>query len=270
MTSPPNLRLHQFQYHRGKPRGGLRRWQNPFTKNQMISSRSPTRWKTRRCASKRFRQMTSNFSPREIVSELDRFIIGQNAAKRAVAVALRNRWRRKQLRDEIRRKPTEEHPDDRPHRRRQDQDFPPAGGAGERAVHEGRGDQVHRGRRCRPRCRTDRARPGRGRDRPDARAQARAGQGPRPARRRGARAEGAGRGGRQRGDARMFCKKKRAGNSTTTRSSSSSTTGAGPWRGSTSRHAEPAWATSRQQMLGQAFGGRTGSAGPPSPTPTSS
>ncbi|MBP01915.1 MAG: HslU--HslV peptidase ATPase subunit [Rhodospirillaceae bacterium] len=40
--------------------------------------------------------MTS-FSPREIVSELDRFIIGQNEAKRAVAIALRNRWRRQQL-----------------------------------------------------------------------------------------------------------------------------------------------------------------------------
>ena len=41
--------------------------------------------------------MESSFSPREIVSELDKFIIGQNKAKRAVAVALRNRWRRKQL-----------------------------------------------------------------------------------------------------------------------------------------------------------------------------
>lgn len=37
------------------------------------------------------------FSPREIVSELDRFIIGQNDAKKAVAIALRNRWRRRQL-----------------------------------------------------------------------------------------------------------------------------------------------------------------------------
>ncbi|MGQ0662635.1 MAG: ATP-dependent protease ATPase subunit HslU [Pseudomonadota bacterium] len=45
--------------------------------------------------------MTS-FSPREIVSELDRYIVGQNAAKRAVAVALRNRWRRLQLPDDIR------------------------------------------------------------------------------------------------------------------------------------------------------------------------
>jgi ATP-dependent HslUV protease ATP-binding subunit HslU len=42
------------------------------------------------------------FSPREIVSELDRFIVGQNDAKRAVAVALRNRWRRQQLPEELR------------------------------------------------------------------------------------------------------------------------------------------------------------------------
>ena len=39
----------------------------------------------------------TTFSPREIVSELDRFIIGQETAKRAVAIALRNRWRRQQL-----------------------------------------------------------------------------------------------------------------------------------------------------------------------------
>ncbi len=39
----------------------------------------------------------SSFSPREIVSELDRFIVGQTAAKRAVAIALRNRWRRRQV-----------------------------------------------------------------------------------------------------------------------------------------------------------------------------
>ncbi|KAA6205112.1 MAG: ATP-dependent protease ATPase subunit HslU [Candidatus Tokpelaia sp.] len=41
--------------------------------------------------------MSNTFSPREIVSELDRFIIGQSQAKRAVAIALRNRWRRQQL-----------------------------------------------------------------------------------------------------------------------------------------------------------------------------
>jgi ATP-dependent HslUV protease ATP-binding subunit HslU len=45
--------------------------------------------------------MTS-FSPREIVSELDRFIVGQHEAKRAVAIALRNRWRRQQLAPELR------------------------------------------------------------------------------------------------------------------------------------------------------------------------
>ena len=44
----------------------------------------------------------TEFSPREIVSELDRFIIGQEAAKRAVAIALRNRWRRQQLPEELR------------------------------------------------------------------------------------------------------------------------------------------------------------------------
>ncbi|MBL4768450.1 MAG: ATP-dependent protease ATPase subunit HslU [Rhodobacteraceae bacterium] len=44
----------------------------------------------------------TDLTPREIVSELDRYIIGQNDAKRAVAVALRNRWRRKQLPDDLR------------------------------------------------------------------------------------------------------------------------------------------------------------------------
>ena len=45
---------------------------------------------------------TNTFSPREIVGELDRYIVGQNEAKRAVAIALRNRWRR-------------QHSDDRAH-----------------------------------------------------------------------------------------------------------------------------------------------------------
>jgi ATP-dependent HslUV protease ATP-binding subunit HslU len=44
----------------------------------------------------------TNFTPREIVSELDRYIIGQKQAKRAVAVALRNRWRRQQVPEELR------------------------------------------------------------------------------------------------------------------------------------------------------------------------
>ena len=46
--------------------------------------------------------MVENLSPRQIVAELDRYIVGQNDAKRAVAVALRNRWRRQQLPDDLR------------------------------------------------------------------------------------------------------------------------------------------------------------------------
>jgi len=46
--------------------------------------------------------MVSSLSPREIVSELDRYVIGQNAAKRAVAIALRNRWRRQALKGDMR------------------------------------------------------------------------------------------------------------------------------------------------------------------------
>jgi ATP-dependent HslUV protease ATP-binding subunit HslU len=46
--------------------------------------------------------MSAFFTPREIVSELDRFIVGQAEAKRAVAIALRNRWRRQQLEPELR------------------------------------------------------------------------------------------------------------------------------------------------------------------------
>ena len=45
--------------------------------------------------------LVSSLSPREIVSELDRFVIGQNKAKKAVAVALRNRWRRQALQGEM-------------------------------------------------------------------------------------------------------------------------------------------------------------------------
>ena len=43
----------------------------------------------------------NSLSPREIVSELDRFVVGQNKAKRAVAIALRNRWRRQALKGEM-------------------------------------------------------------------------------------------------------------------------------------------------------------------------
>jgi ATP-dependent HslUV protease ATP-binding subunit HslU len=46
--------------------------------------------------------VASTFTPREIVSELDRYIVGQNKAKRAVAIALRNRWRRQNVADDLR------------------------------------------------------------------------------------------------------------------------------------------------------------------------
>ena len=45
--------------------------------------------------------LVSSLSPREIVSELDRFVVGQNKAKKAVAGALRNRWRRQALEGEM-------------------------------------------------------------------------------------------------------------------------------------------------------------------------
>ena len=45
--------------------------------------------------------LSDSLSPREIVSELDRFVVGQDKAKRAVAIALRNRWRRQAIEDEM-------------------------------------------------------------------------------------------------------------------------------------------------------------------------
>src|SRR6476469_90310 len=46
--------------------------------------------------------MTDSMTPRQIVAELDRYIVGQAAAKKAVAVAIRNRWRRQQLTPDLR------------------------------------------------------------------------------------------------------------------------------------------------------------------------
>ena len=43
-----------------------------------------------------------NLTPREVVEKLDRYIVGQDDAKRAVAIAIRNRWRRQQLDDDMR------------------------------------------------------------------------------------------------------------------------------------------------------------------------
>ncbi len=87
----------------------------------------------------------SNFSPREIVSELDRFIISQKDAKRAVAIALRNRWRRQraegQMREEVMPKNI---PDDRADRRGQNGNLAPSGQACERAFRQGGGHQIYR------------------------------------------------------------------------------------------------------------------------------
>ena len=52
-------------------------------------------------AKKEEKNILKSLSPREIVSELDRFVVGQNNAKRAVAIALRNRWRRQALDDDM-------------------------------------------------------------------------------------------------------------------------------------------------------------------------
>ena len=53
-------------------------------------------------AGERKQSHIDSLSPREIVSELDRYVVGQNKAKRAVAIALRNRWRRQALKGDMR------------------------------------------------------------------------------------------------------------------------------------------------------------------------
>ena len=64
-------------------------------------------------------------TPREIVQELDKHIIGQNQAKRAVAIALRNRWRRQQLPPELRDEVAQKYHHDRPHGCRENRNCPP-------------------------------------------------------------------------------------------------------------------------------------------------
>ena len=55
----------------------------------------------RKNKNKKEKSSVSSLSPREIVSELDRYVIGQSEAKKAVAIALRNRWRRQELSNEM-------------------------------------------------------------------------------------------------------------------------------------------------------------------------
>src|SRR4029079_17262669 len=69
-------------------RGDLRLHQRPADRRGARVSDAPE-WKL------------ENLAPRQIVAELDKFVVGQRAAKRAVAVALRNRWRRQQLPPEV-------------------------------------------------------------------------------------------------------------------------------------------------------------------------
>src|SRR6266481_3852087 len=75
-------------------RSRARRWTSPPT-----SASTPTTISSSRSSES---VMGNDFSPREIVSELDKHIVGQQDAKRAVAIALRNRWRRLQLPEALR------------------------------------------------------------------------------------------------------------------------------------------------------------------------
>src|SRR5262249_3425692 len=88
-----HLRLHQSQRYDRDPEGLKTAFAN--------GSRQPPTIEFAGCRNHLIQHMT-DFSPREIVSELDRFIIGQGDAKRAVAIALRNRWRRLQLDEKLR------------------------------------------------------------------------------------------------------------------------------------------------------------------------
>ena len=135
------------------------------------------------------RRRAQALTPRAIVEELDRYIVGQKAAKRAVAVALRNRWRRQQvpppMRDEIAPKnimligPTGVGKTEIARRLAR---------ARGRAVRQGRGVEVHRGRLRRARRRLDGARSGRDRGVDAARGGARAAAPARARKRRGAAA----------------------------------------------------------------------------------
>ena len=114
-------------------------------------------------------------TPQEIVHELDKHIIGQDAAKRAVAIALRNRWRRQQVAEPLRQEitpknilmigPTGVGKTEIARRLAQ---------ARRCAVHQGGSDQVHGSRLRRARCGHHHARPGRNSDQADARAGRRA------------------------------------------------------------------------------------------------
>ena len=74
--------------------------QHKYRKN-LIENTNVTSLVPKKNNSKEQDSKLNSLSPREIVSELDRFVVGQNKAKKAVAIALRNRWRRQALKDEM-------------------------------------------------------------------------------------------------------------------------------------------------------------------------
>ncbi len=127
-----------------------------------------------------------SLTPREIVAELDKYVIGQAKAKRAVAIALRNRLRRQRLPGRDRRRShAQEHPDDRTDRCRENRDRAATGAARALALHQGRGLEVHRGRIRRSRRRIDGPRSRGARRRHGARGEGRGGAGEGARRRRG-------------------------------------------------------------------------------------
>ena len=124
---PRAARAHRRSTPRDDRQEGARR--SPATSASTPTTTRSNRSRTlpmTRCA--RIAIDATSMTPHEIVAELDKHIVGQADAKRAVAIALRNRWRRAAgRRAAARRDHAEEHPDDRPDRRRQDRDRAPAG-----------------------------------------------------------------------------------------------------------------------------------------------
>ena len=95
----------------------------------------------------------ADLTPRQIVELLDRHIVGQDAAKRAVAVAIRNRWRRQQLSEDMRKDVTQEHHHDRADGRGAKPRSPGGWPSWWGAPLSGRGHQIHRSGLSRPRRR---------------------------------------------------------------------------------------------------------------------
>ena len=202
--------------------------------------------------------------PREIVSELDRFIVGQHDAKRAVAIALRNRWRRQQLRrGAARGGAAQEHPDDRPDRRaarpRSRAAWP---GSPRRRSSRSRRPSSPRSAMSAATSSRSCATWSRSRIEHDARAAAQGGRGQGRARRRGARARRAGRHQRQRRRPaqkfRQHAARRRAGRQARSRSRSQDSGAAGlPTFDIPGMPGAQMGMLNLGDMFGKAFGGRT-------------